>query len=384
MKPLFPDAKTAHSKTIDVTDAKFVDVQDARPVVGLSNLVFDKPVVDSLPAVPEQPQTQLARIQPPRITEDEIDAIGAGGTVMADISRQVLAETRASDAGEIGKDLNKLVLVVKGFDPSSLEKKGLLARVFNAAVSAKEQMTAQYATAERQLEQIVSTVETRMEANRKRIGDCEDLYAKNMQTHENFEHELTAGSARLVQLKADREVQRSKASADSFDAQILRDHDRLIGRLDKKLHDLRGLMQLCKTKAVQIRMLQDGARGLSDAFNTVKNQTLPSFTDSFSMYLLADSQKQDRELVSTLAELNEQTIRRTADLMRENAIGIAQANERPVVSIETLTHVKTQLLESVQDVLKIEKEGRAKRDKERAEIERHEQELIVAFAPGQR
>lgn len=373
MKPLFPDAKPAQTV-------------DANPVV-LTDLSLSK----SYPVAPVQQGSEVApvatgsQVPAPRINEDMIAQLGAKeGSGIASVSSKLVANVKASDTGDFGKGLSQLVVLAKGLDPESLKDKGFLGKLFGKAKAAKAHMVSQYASVERQMDELVNNLDGKARLHQQRIGDIEQMYVDNMNYHQELEEVQERARALLTQAQADFEVAKQVAVNDPFGAQRLADHSRLIDRLAKRIDDIERAQMLSKQMAPQLRQMQEQARSLVEKFGDVKAVTLPAWKNNFGQYILALEQQEAVRVLEQVDQVTEAALRQGADLMRTNAAGVAQARQRSVVTIETLEHVQASLMGSIEDVQRIEAEGRARRASEESRLASMEKQLIEAFAPGKR
>lgn len=329
--------------------------------------------------------TALVPIKPPRITDKQIAAIGAtAGAGMAAMSTRILEHVRTSNTGEFGKDLNALVLLAKGLDPAALQDKGLVSRLFGMASSAKERLLGQFNHVNGQITTLASTLSSKAQLHEKRITDLEAIYNDNVGYHQALEQSVQECVAEHQLLAADYEVESKKPVGDSFGAQVLADYQRLLDRLEKRSDDLQRAMLLSKQYAPQVRMMQEDARSLVSKFDTVQVVTLPAWQNNFTLYVLQLEQKQSVEVLDAVDDATDAALRQGADQLRANSSAIAKSRNRSVVSTETLLHVNNQLIGTVEDVQRIDAEGRARRAAEQPKLVEMEQQLIAAFAPGKR
>lgn len=369
MKPLFDNPTLAKS---------------AQSGVSLQPDLSVSPTQD-LPAVVSANTTALAPVKPPRITDNQIAAIGAtAGAGMAAMSTRILEHVRTSNTGEFGKELNSLVLLAKGLDPAALQDKGMVSRLFGMASSAKERLLAQFNHVNGQITALASSLSSKALLHTKRIDDLETIYNDNVGYHQALEQSVKQCGSEHELLAADYAVESKKPVGDSFGAQVLADYQRLLDRLEKRSDDLQRAMLLSKQYAPQVRMMQEDARSLVSKFDTVQVVTLPAWQNNFTLYVLQLEQKQAVDVLNAVDDATDAALRKSADQLRENSSAIATSRNRSVVSTDTLLHVNNQLIGTVEDVQKIDAEGRARRAAEQPKLLEMERQLIAAFAPGKR
>lgn len=326
------------------------------------------------------------RPTPPSLTQEQVTDIGASAAqALKGVSSNLLAQVKTSQAEEFGKELSELVLAAKGLDPSSLENKGVLGRLFGFASTAKERMMSQYTTVDKHLDSLTAQLDIKAQLHRKRIDDLEALYQQNYEYHEELQLSVTQCQELLGKVTAEYETATAESSAtgfDGFEAQVMADYQRLMAHLQKREDDLRRAMLLSKQMAPQIRIMQDDSRALVQKFADVKAVTLPAWRNSFSLYVLQVEQKKSVQLINDIDAATDAALKRSADLLRENTVQITTAKNRSVVTMETLAYVQTQLIGAVTDIQRIEGEAKERRKQEAVDMQRLEQELVQRFAPG--
>lgn len=329
--------------------------------------------------------TERTAVQPPRISIDAVGEIGAAAAgALKGVSSSLLGQVKASNTGDFGKGLGDLVGLAKGLNPEALQSRGLLGRLRGLVSSAKERLMTQYASVDTQITTLTTDLDKKAQLHRVRIADLESLYLSNFNYHEELDSSVAHCRHLLAQALADYEQEKAKVVGNSFGAQVLNDHQRLIGRIEKRTDDLERAKVLSKQLAPQIRQMQDDTRALIQKFGDVLAVTLPAWRNIFTLYVLQLEQKQAVQLLDSIDDTTNEALRKSADLLRENSVAIAESRNRSVVSIDTLTHVQAQLLGSITDVQRIDGEARKRRQEEAPKLIEMEQELIRTFAPGQR
>lgn len=341
-----------------------------------------RPVSAPVPVAAPAPSLRTAPMPVP-LTDMELEALGSKATAgLAKLPDQLMTVIRASDAGEFGSDLNRLVALAKGLDPESVNGKGLLSRARNMFSSAKERLLAQYNSVEKQMDSLVAEMDKKAALHRQRVKELDQLYDANVAYHQGIEDAVAKASQVLAETQA--RLAAAGNAGDAFEAQQVSDLQRFAERVEKRIDDWKRAMLLAKQTAPQIRMMQDNARGLVEKFGDVKDVTVPAWKNAFSLYLLHMEQKQAVDVVNSVDEATDAALRRGATLLRQNTEDIARARQRSVVSLETLQFVQGELIGSVDAVQRINDEARAARKAAEPALLALENELITRFAPGQR
>jgi uncharacterized protein YaaN involved in tellurite resistance len=167
-----------------------------------------------------------------------------------------------------------------------------------------------------------------------------------------------------------------------MEAQQLADLQDLITRLDKRVHDLRTMQMVAVQTAPMIRMVQSNNRILIDKFRNLQELTIPSWKKQFTLAIALMEQQQAVELTQKIDDTTNELMRRNADLLRQNSINTARANQRSVVDIETLEHVQQTLISTMEEVEQIQRDGEQSRQQAAGRMEEMKAELIQRMNGG--
>lgn len=318
------------------------------------------------------------------VTDDLLDKVGERNrTTAAGFSQKMLASVKASDVDDFGNKLNALVATAKGLDPTKFGKGGILGSFKRLFSNVKEKMLAEYQTVEKRMDALINELDKSAGIQKVRIGDLEDMYATNLKVHEGFTADIDYIKELLVSLNSQLENEKTVVNPDAFAAQRIADIQARIDRAEKKIDDLERAKLLCKQLAPQIRIMQSNARSLAQKFGDVKTVTIPAWKNAFTLYIVNLEQKKGAELANAVSDATDDAFKMQADLLRQNTQEIAKANQRSVVSLETIQHMQTQLLGSIDDMMKIAEDGKRARAEAAPKLVALEQELIAKFAPKQ-
>lgn len=212
-----------------------------------------------------------------------------------------------------------------------------------------------------------------------RVKDLEQMFTDN----ENAYQFLGAEINRAVQIYEILEQQLAAMGTptDGFAAQKVADHQARMNRCEKRIDDLKRGQQLCLLAAPEIRSMQDNNRTVAGSFRDIKVTTIPAWLGVYSRYILSMETKKAAELGNTVHDATDQAFRMQADQLRQNTVAVAKLSQRSVVSTDTLIHMQTQLIGSIDDAQKIIAEGRKARQDAAPKLQSLEQELIKRFNP---
>lgn len=328
-------------------------------------------------------EVPLGSVTPDNVSDEEIDRLGEKDIlVLSGISNQMVSTVRASDADVFGSKLSELVTTAKGLNPDALAPKGVMSKISKLFGSAKDKMLGKFETVDAKMNSLISEMDNSATLFERRVVDLEEMFKANLQSHQSLENTVT-GPAERMRANLTAALSQEVAATDVFGAQAKLDAQAKLYRLEKRIDDLKRAMMLAKQAAPEIRLLQENSRALTMKFKDVKAVTIPAWKNAFTLYLIQLEQKKGAELIHAVHDATDEAFKLQADLLRQNTQEIARANQRSIVSIETLEHVQKQLIGSFEDMEKIAEEGRAARAQAQPKLLALEQELINRFKPNQ-
>lgn len=293
----------------------------------------------------------------------------------AAISKALLDTMKAADASVFGDKLGELISVAKGLKPTDFKgSEGFLAKAKAMFVNTKDRLQSKFDSASSQVDKLVAEIDADCVMHTRRITDMDALYLQNMQEHDRIDAQVKDLLAFIVDANAI--VSALDPQEDSFAAQRIADFKSKITRAEKHVDNLQRMMLLKKLRAPKIRLMQDNAREQVSTFELAKTTTIPIFKDAFTDYLLLMEQKASAETTQAMSDITNAALIEQANLLQISTEQIAQNSQRSVVDIDTLKHVHTKLLESLDTTARVVEEGKKRRAAERPELERMEKELI--------
>ena len=295
---------------------------------------------------------------------------------VAGFSESALASVRTKDLGEVGKSLSELVVELKGFGEEE-EKKGLFGR-FKKAGNKLETMKAQYAKVESNVDRIARELEQHQVTLLKDVAMFDQMYELNLKYYKELTMYILAGKKRLQDVR-DNELPALKAKAEQSgaqeDAQRYNDMVQMCDRFEKKLHDLELTRMISVQMGPQTRLLQNNDTLMVEKIQSSLVNTIPLWKSQMVLALGMEHGRQATAAQSAVTEMTNELLKKNADMLKMGTIQTAREAERSVVDIETLQHTNQQLIETLDEVLNIQREGAAKRREAEAELGRIEGEL---------
>ena len=301
---------------------------------------------------------------------------GAGAQKnIAGFSESTLNSVRTKDLGEIGEALSSLVVELKGFNGE--EEKGVFG-FFKKKRNELEAMKVAYSKAEANVDKIVGVLENHQVVLMKDIAMLDQMYELNTKYYKELTMYILAGKKRLEYLRAnDLEELRKKAqtSGAQEDAQAYNDFANLCSRFEKKLHDLELTRMISIQMGPQTRLLQNNDTLMLEKIQSSLVNTIPLWKSQMVLSLGLEHSRQATAAQTAVTNMTNQLLQKNADMLKMGTIETAREAERSVVSIETLQHTNTQLISTLDEVMKIQTEGAQKRKEAEAELGRIEGEL---------
>ncbi|MGI6029729.1 MAG: toxic anion resistance protein [Candidatus Heteroscillospira sp.] len=296
---------------------------------------------------------------------------------IADFSGQALGTVRTKDLGEVGDMLSDLVVELKGFDFDENEKKGFLG-FFKKTGNRIAELKTQYNKAEVNVDKISSMLDKHWITLNKDIAMMDKMYDMNQGYYKELTMYILAGRLKLEQLQ-NTELPAMKAKAQESglpeDAQAANDFANMIGRFEKKLHDLELTRMISIQMAPQIRMIQNNDSLMAEKIQTSIVNTIPLWKSQMVLALSLQHSKQAMEAQREVTNVTNELLRKNAEVLRTGSAEIARESERGIVDMETLKHTNEQLIASLEEVRQIQDEGRARRAQAETELGRIEGEL---------
>ena len=295
---------------------------------------------------------------------------------VASFSESALANVRGKDMGEIGEDLSRLVVELKGFGAPE-EKKGL-AGLFKKAGNRIETMKAQYSKVEANVDKIAQNLENHQITLLKDVAMFDQMYELNLKYYKELTMYILAGKKRLAGVRSgELEELRKKAEASGLaeDAQAYNDLVSMCDRFEKKLHDLELTRMVSIQMGPQTRLLQNNDTLMIEKIQSSLVNTIPLWKSQMVLALGMEHSRQATAAQNAVTEMTNELLKKNADTLKMGTIATAKEAERSVVDIETLQHTNQQLISTLDEVARIQKEGAAKRKEAEAELGRIEGEL---------
>ena len=282
---------------------------------------------------------------------------------IADFSDNALNGVKTKDLGEIGKDISSLITELKGFDVDDSEKTGL-AKWFKKKANSLSTLKARYDTVEKNVDRIAGTLQDHQNTLLTDIVMLDKMYETNLTYFKELTMYILAGKKKLEEEKATTLVelqQKAKESGLAEDAQKANDFAALCDRFEKKLYDLELTRTVSMQMAPQIRMIQNNDTLMTEKIQSTVNNTIPLWKNQMVLALTMAHADEAMQAQQEVNEFTNKLIAENAEKIKQGTIEIAKESEKGIVEIETVAYANTQLIESLDEVVRIQEEGRTKR-----------------------
>lgn len=291
-------------------------------------------------------------------------------------SDMALEKVRTKDLGSVGDTLSSLVVELKGFDPNE-QKKGFLG-LFKKAGTSIAELKAKYDKAEVNVEKVVDVLEGHQITLTKDIAVLDEMFKANMTNFKQLSLYIVAGKKKLeeVQNVTIPAMQAKAAESGAMeDAQAANDYANLANRFEKKLHDLDLTRTVSLQMGPQIRLIQNNDTLMVEKIQTTLLNTIPLWKSQMVLALGLAHSEQAMQAQKAVSDTTNELLKKNAELLKQTTVGVAQESERGIVDIETLKHTNQMLIETLDEVVKIQNDGRAKRKAAEVELLNIENQL---------
>lgn len=303
---------------------------------------------------------------------------------MADFSDEALKNVRTQDLGEVGELLTDVVSQLKDFDTE--EEKGFFG-FFKKQANKIENLKNKYDKAEANVERITDVLQKHQVRLLKDSALMDKMYEQNLLYFRELSMYILAGKKQLSAVRNGKLKELSEKAGLSGlpeDAQKARDLDSQCIRFEKKLHDLELTRMISLQTAPQIRLVQNNNTVMAEKIQTTIVNTIPLWKSQMVLALGIAHSTQAAQAQRQVSDVTNELLRKNAETLHMASAETAKESERGIVDLETLKQTNAELIQTLDDVMRIQKEGRAKRQAAEAEMARMENDLKAKLLEIQR
>lgn len=294
---------------------------------------------------------------------------------MADFSENALESVRTKDLGEVGELLSNVVGQLRDFGEE--EEKGFLG-IFKRTSNKIQNMKAKYAKAETNINQICKSLESHQVQLLKDVAILDKMYELNLTYFKELSMYILAGKKKLQEVRGTKlkeMFQKAQTSGLPEDAQAAKDLDAMCNRFEKKIYDLELTRTISIQTAPQIRLVQGNNTLMVEKIQSTIVNTIPLWKSQMVLALGVEHSAQAAEAQREVTDMTNELLRKNAEKLKLSTIETAKESERGIVEMETLKAANESLISTLDEVMKIQQEGRQKRQEAEVEMQRLETEL---------
>jgi uncharacterized protein YaaN involved in tellurite resistance len=285
----------------------------------------------------------------------------------------LLDQVRNKDLDDAGAKLSEVVAVAQGLNVSALTNQRsripFIGPLIDKVSLRGKSIMGQFDTTRVQIEKLVAEVEQTQQGISTRNAGLQEMFGAVRDEHRLLGIHIAAGKQRLAELQNEANLLRANIGNDPAKLQQVADLDTLVSNLDKRIGDLTALQQSAMQSLPMIRLIQSNNQMLVDKFHTIREITVPAWKRQFMLALTLNEQRNAVQLATQIDDTTNDLLKRNAQLLHQNSVETAKANQRLVIDVDTLQKVQDQLIQTVDDVIKIQKEGIAHRQAAEKEIQ---------------
>ena len=361
----FVEESSYQAPTIQETSAKEV-------------LAKEEPIIDESMLTPEEKkQIEDFATKIELSNSNLVLQYGAGAQKkIADFSETALNNVKTKDLGEIGEMLSGVVLELKNFDAEE-EEKGLR-KLFKKSSNRLSEMKARYAKAEANVNSITQILEGHQVQLLKDVAMLDKMYGLNRTYYKELTMYVIAGKKKLAKVRNEelpKLIAKSQASGLSEHAQEVSDLTALCNRFEKKIHDLELTRMISIQMGPQIRLVQSNDTLMAEKIQSTIVNTIPLWKSQMVLALGVTHAGQAAKAQREVTDMTNALLKKNAETLKLATIDTAKESERGIIDIETLKYTNESLISTLDEVLRIQTEGKQKRREAEIELNRIENEL---------
>lgn len=293
-------------------------------------------------------------------------------------SDSFLGNVRRSNSGEVGGLINDLLVELNYVDVEELngnKVKSFLSKLpfMKKVMTQVENLFAKYDKIINNIEQISYKVNAGIITSTKDNAVLQTIFESNVNSIKQIEDLVIAGNIRME--RAAVELAQMEANPQNFQDYQIADKRDFIARLDRRMADLKVVRVIMMQSLPQIRLVQNNNVSIAEKAQTILTTTLPVWKNQLSLAVAMYRQQQNIEIQQKVSSTTEEILRKNAERLGQNSINVARANEQTIVSIDTLRETTSMLINTLNEVKQIQKQGADNRRKLDQDLQTLENEL---------
>ena len=349
----------------------------------LNNLITLDHVTSNEVAVTQLSEEQKAKAMTIAKTIDEKDLntiINFGAETqqqVSDFANQMIANVKNKDTGSIGDSLNELLINLNELKPNALVAKdsNIFLRIFGNIRKSIQLAQMRFQEVGEQVDKISIKLATDKDGLLHDNAALEELYKRNKSFFDELNVYIGAGEMKIEELQQKlipEAMQKAQESGDQMDVQVVNDLHQFLDRLEKRNHDLKLTRQMTIQQAPQIRLIQNTNQTLAEKIQSSITTTIPLWKNQIAIAMTLLRQKDAVTAQRQVSETTNQLIQKNSEMLKISTIETARENERGIIDLETLQKTQQNLIETLEETLQIQQEGRMRRKAAEVELNRLE------------
>lgn len=333
---------------------------------------FTKEEIEQIKSIKDQ-------IEP--LNNDALIAYGANAqSQLSKFSHDMLNQVQSKEIGPVGDSLKQLMSKLKEIDPEELTKqnKNVFQRLFGKVNRSVNELLAKHKSVASQVDRISVQLESSKDLLIRDVNLLDHLYDENKAYFEALNVYIKAAELKKEELESNTLPtlqEKASQSNNQMATQDVNDMIQYINRLDKRIHDLKLSRQITLQSAPQIRMIQNINQSLAEKIQSSILTSIPLWKNQMAIALTLLNQESASKAQKAVTDTTNELLTKNSEMLKQNALRTAEENERGIVDIETLKHTQDNLLETIEETLRIQTEGKAQRQQAEKELVSMEEEL---------
>ncbi len=299
---------------------------------------------------------------------------------MSQFSHQMLDKVQSKDMGPVGDSLNQLMGKLKSVNPNDLDpnKQSKLKRIFRRTKASINEVFSRMQSVSSQIDRITIQLDKHKGNLTKDVELLDGLYDQNKKYFDDVTLYIAAAQRKKQQIQSETipELQeKAHNSGNQMDIQAVADMEQFVDRLDKRIYDLQLSRQIAIQTAPQIRMIQNVNQALAEKIQSSILTSIPLWKNQMAIALTLMRQRNAVSAQRAVTDTTNDLLTQNASMLKQNAIETATENERGIVDIETLKTTQNDIIETIEQTLQIQQDGRQKRQAAEKELNGLENDL---------
>lgn len=381
-EPQLQRAASSSNMLDDLLGNPFADPISAKDQPILATQQTDKPLklIDVIPPENREKAFQLAQQIDPKNHQAIITYGTQAQSKLMTFSNSMIEHVKKEDIGEVGEILSDLMKKFNEVNPDELkpEKRSMFSRMFGKIQNSLQEVLSKYQKTGAQIDRISVKLERSKNTLMSDVVFLEKLYEHNKEYFHALNVYIAAGELKLDELNQStipKLKQKAEQTQDQMTFQEVNDMMQFADRLDKRIYDLKLSREITVQSAPQIRLIQNTNQALIEKIQSSIMTAIPLWKNQVAIALTLIRQRNAVEAQKQVSKTTNELLLKNAEMLKTNTIETAKENERGLVDIETLKKTQENLIQTLEETIRIQQEGRVKRRQAEHELAQMEDEL---------